>query len=642
MYKKNTLILSMVLLLLVPVSVLAQNQDRIQAIQQKLEVLSAEVPGLEQKVQLSVTGITLQQYLLALSKSANVSISADPQLNFTIFDSLNDVTVENILVFLAKKYNLDINVTGSIIYVGPYQDPNRFAKPAEKEIKVKYTQLNNTLSVDLNNDSLVAVARKITQLSGRNVIVPNTLQSKTVTAFLQDAPFDAGMEKIAFTNQLKMVKTSDNFYLFQPLEENEEVYVNGDRNTAVRKNFRPATGQHISAGLFIRTVNGQKLISADATNANITDLVKQASEEMGVNYSIYSDIKGVITVHVNDVSYEDFLGLLFNGSEYTFHKQGSIYLIGDSRLEGLRAYKVIQLQNRSIDTVVAMIPTDWKKEVEIKEFREQNTLLISGASSRINEIESFVKQLDVLVPVVLLEVTMIDINKSRNVTTGISAGVADSVKTGGTVLPGFNFTFSASSVNSFLTNISKFTSIDLGHVVPNFYVSLNALETNNNVNMRSMPKLSALNGHTATLSIGNTVYYKNSTQNYIPTAATSTTILTNSYVPSKADMVIAIKPEISGDDQITMGIKINISDFTSIPTDGSPPPTSESSYETSLRVNNEDMILLGGIERNEITDNVSGTPVLSRIPILKYLFSNKSKTTTRVVSVIFIKPTIMR
>jgi type IV pilus assembly protein PilQ len=643
MYKKFTLLLFICIGFALPVSVYAQNSDRIQAIQQKLDALTGDLPGLDQKIELSVTGITLQQYLIALSKSANISISVDPQLNFNIFDSLNDVTVENIIVFLAKKYNLDVSVTGSIIYITPYQDPSKFAKAPEKELKIKYDQLNNTLSLDLNNDTLSAVGRKITQLSGKNVIVPIALQNKLVSAFIQNAPFETAMDKLAFSNQLKMTKTADNFYLIQPLDENEEVYVNGDNNTAVRQTFHPANSTaKATTGLFTRMVGGQKVISVDASNAAIADLIKQASEEMGINYSIYSDIKGTITLHVNDVSYDELLNLLFNGSEYTFHKENNVYLIGDSKLEGLRAFKVVQLQNRSIDTVVAMIPSDWKKEVEIKEFKEQNTLLLSGSSAKLAEMESFIKQLDVLVPVVLIEITMIDINKTRTVSTGIAAGVSDSVKTGGTLLPGMNFTFSTSGINSFLTSVSKFTSIDLGHVVPNFYVSLNALETNNNVNMRSMPKLAALNGHTATLSIGNSVFYKNTTQVLLPSAATTSNTLTNTYIESDANMTISIKPEISGDDQITMGIKIDISDFTSIPTDGSPPPKSTSKYETSLRVNNEDMILLGGIERNEITDDVSGTPILSRIPILKYIFSNKSKTTTKVVSVIFIKSTIMR
>jgi type IV pilus assembly protein PilQ len=447
---------------------------------------------------------------------------------------------------------------------------------------------------------------------------------------------------MAFANEIKLVRTGDNFYLFQPLDENEELYVNGDHNTSVRKTFKPvAAGPGSSAGVYSRMLNGQQLISADAVNTPILNLVKQASQELGKNYSIYAELKGTIDIHVKDVSYETLLGLLFRGTNYTFQLKDGVYLIGDKAVEGLRTFKAIHLQNRSLDTIMSMIPADWKKGMEIKEFREQNTLLLSGSMAQIGEVEDFIKQLDVLVPVVLIEVTMIDFHKNRTVSTGISAGVSDSVKTGGTVLPGINFTFSATSVNSFLSSISKFTSINLGHVVPNFYVSLQAAESNGTVDIRSVPKLTALNGHTATLSIGSRVYYKNSTQNVIPSASTSTSIFTNSYTPVDANLSIDIKPVVAGDDEVTLGIKVNVSDFTSIPTDGSPPPQSIDQFTTTLRVHNEDTILLGGIERTETDLTTSGTPILSRIPILKYIFSSRTKTASKVTTVLFIKSTIL-
>ena len=643
MYKKLTLII-LLLTALLPNKLWAQAKDRTQIIQQRLDAIAVDVPGLDEKVQLMVTGISIVDYLNALAKSNKLSISIDPKLNFTVYDTFNGVTATNILVLLAQKYNLDISTVGSIIYITPFQDPAQFIKPPQKEINASYSAPDNTLSLMLNNDSLPAVARKVTRLTGKNIIVPNALQNKLVSAFIQNAPFETALEKLAYGNELKMIKTSDNFFLFQPLEENEELYVNGDKNTAVRKTFKTANpGGHPSAGLFTRMINGQNLISADATNTPIADLVKQASQELNKNYSLYSELKGTITIHVNDVSYDDFLNLLLKGTDYTFHVDNDVYLIGDSKLEGLRTFKAIQLQYRSIDTVVAMIPSEWKKSVEIREFREQNTLLLSGSGANIAEVTAFIKQLDVLVPSVMIEVTMIDINKSRTVSTGLAAGVSDSVKTGGTILPGMNFTFSASSVNNLLNGVGKVAGINLGHVVPNFYVSLNALESVGDVDVRSVPKLTALNGHTATISIGSSLYYKNSTQSFIPTnASSSSTVLTNAYVESDANMKISIKPVISGDDQITMGIKIDISDFTSIPTDGSPPPKSTSSYETSMRINNEDMILLGGIERTEKDDTVSGFPILSRIPILKYIFSNKSKSLKKVVTVVFIRPVIMR
>jgi len=630
------------LTLLIPFFALAQQQSRVGVLQHRLDSLAKIVPGLNENVQIAVSGASLKDYLNALARSNDLNINVDPTLDFKVNNSISNVSASNILLFLCQNYNLDLSFIGSIIVVKPYKDPALNVKPAPKAINVKYNQLGNTLSLELNNDSLVAVSHKITALSGRNIIIPPALQAKMVSAFITNAPFDVAMEKLAYANELKMVKTSDNFYLFQPLEEGEQLYVNGDRNTAVRKTFKasgPSGGGN--AGLFSRMVNGQKLISADATGSSILDLVKMASQEMNKSYFLYSDIKGTITVHASELSYENFLSLLFKGTEYTFREENGVYLIGDRKLEGLRSYRAVQLQNRSIDTVMAMIPTDWRKGVEIKELREQNTLLLAGSKPQIEEIESFIKQIDLLVPMVLIEVTMFDVHKSRTVATGISAGVSDSVKTGGTILPGMNFTFSASSVNSFLNTISRATSINLGHVVPNFYVSLSALESLGNIDVRSIPKLSTLNGHSATMSIGNTRYYKNTTANVIPTAATSTTISSSTYIETKADMTINIKPIVSGDDEVTLRINVDISDFTANPTDG-PPPKSTSKFESIVRAHNEDMIVLGGIERTETDDTVSGFPILSRIPILKYIFSNKNRTKSKVVTVLFIKPTIIR
>jgi len=631
------------LLLIVSGSAFAQ-QGRIQGIQKKLDSLSETVPGLKQSVQLQVNG-SIQQYLSGIASVNSLNISVDPKLNFAINDNLSGVSATNILVFLAKKYNLDISVVGSIIYVTAYDDPARYIKPPVKEINAKYNKNDNTLSLALENDTLKSVAKKISQVSGKNVIVPNNLESKLVSGYIEAAPFETALDKLAFTNNIKMVKTNDGFFLFQMLDENEELYVTGDKGTATRKAFRPVNnaGANMQSGVYSRTVNGKKLLTADAVNSPIINMVKQASQELGISYSVYSDIKGTIDIHVKDITYDAFLNLLFRGTTYTFQSENGVYMIGDSKLSGLRTFKAIHLQNRSIDTVVNMIPAEWKRTIEIKEFRDQNTIIISGASADIREAEAFIKSLDELVPVVLIEVTMIDFHKTNTIATGISAGVADStVKTGGTLLPGVNFTASASSVNSFLNSLGKLTSLNLGHVVPNFYATIQALESNNNIDVRSVPKLTALNGHSAKLSIGSQVYYKNTTQNLYPSTTTNTSVFTNVYTPVKADLSVDIKPIVSGNDQVTLNINVNISDFTSIPSDGSPPPQSISQFTSSLRVHSDDTILLGGIERTENDLTSSGVPLLSRIPILKWIFSSRTKTASKVVTVLFIKATIIR
>jgi type IV pilus assembly protein PilQ len=86
---------------------------------------------------------------------------------------------------------------------------------------------------------------------------------------------------------------------------------------------------------------------------------------------------------------------------------------------------------------------------------------------------------------------------------------------------------------------------------------------------------------------------------------------------------------------------VSISNFTSNTPINQPPPTSTSKFESIIRVHNEDMVVLGGIERNTKSETGSGVPFLSRIPILKWLFSSRKKSNSKVVSIVFIKPTII-
>lgn len=618
-----------------------QATERLSRVEERLRNLAITVPGLNEKVKLSMSGASAQEFLRTLAQSNNLNINIDPTLNFKIYNNFTGETALNVLLFLCKEQELDINIIGSIMSVSKNPQPVFTIQP--KEIKASYNQAANTLSLELNSDTLAQVAKKITAISRKNVLVPAALLNNPITVFLADAPFDVALEKLAYANNLKLVKTPDGVYVFGALAEGEELFINNNKNTDVRRNLRSSsnnTGQ--GAGTFQLQGSGvgnEKLLSIDATNTPILDLVRSSSAEAGINYFIYSEIRGSITTHVNNIPYNTFLNSLFQGTDYTYKIDNGVYLIGDRKLEGLRSNKVVQLQNRSIDTVLAMVPNEWRRGVEIKEFREQNMLLLSGSTPQIMEIEDYIKQIDKIVPMVLIEVTLVDVRKGKTIKTGISAGIADSVKTGGTVLSGLDYTFGSGSINNFLAKLGNNNSINLGRVTPNFYVKLSALEQNNNVEVREMPKLSTLNGHTANLTIGSKRYFTTRTQNVIP-SLTSQTVITEQFTPVEANLAIDIRPIVSGDNQVTLNIKINITDFIGNPPLNSPPPTSTSKFESIIRAKNEDMIMLGGLERTEKSETGSGVPLLSRIPVIKWLFSSRERATSKVVTLLFIKPII--
>ncbi|RZJ76959.1 MAG: general secretion pathway protein GspD [Flavobacterium sp.] len=618
------------------------SEERLKRIDERLRNLAVMVPGLNQKVQLSMAGASAQEFLRALAQANNLNINIDPALSFKVFTNFRNETAMNVLLFVAKEYDLDINMIGSIMSVTKAPAIQKDLVP--KDIRVSYNAANDYLGFELNNDTLLLVAKKISQLSQKNVVVPVNLLSKKVTGFIAAAPFEVALEKLAYANDLKMNRTNDGVFLFQPLGEGEELYLNGDNATSVKRNQKLAPGQAAAVGNFNlsskKDVSGNRVLSVDALNTPILDLIKSASTEMGANYFIYSEMKGTVSTRLANIDYESFLTALLQGTEYTYKKEGGVIMIGDRKLEGLRLSRIVQLQHRSLDTVQMMIPSDWRKGVEIKEFREQNTLLLSGSAPQVKEIESFIKQIDRVVPMVLIEVTLVDVRKGKTVKTGISAGVSDSVRTGGTVLPGIDYTFGANSINNLLSRIGRNSSVNLGRVTPNFYVRLSALENNSNVDIRSVPKLSTLNGHSANLSIGSSRYYSQRTQNVIP-SLNAQTVVTEQFTEVNANLEIDIRPVVSGDDQVTLNIKVNISDFIGNPPLNAPPPKSTSKFSSIIRAKNEDMIVLGGLERTESNESGSGVPVLSRIPVLKWLFSSREKSNAKVVTLVFIKPTIL-
>jgi type IV pilus assembly protein PilQ len=631
------------------------SEEKYNQIKQSLQDLTATNPGLNETVDFAVSGASVQEFLRGLAEANNLNISIDPALNFKVYNNFTNEKVINILLFLVKEYNLEIQFIGGIMAFHPYIPPAA-PKPViqEKEIKIKYNAYNETITMDLTRDTLSKVVRRITQETKKNVILSGGIQDKPISVYLQDAPFESGIKKMAYANDLKVVKTDDNFYIIKSPDEGEELLTQDNKPKSNFNNPFPAqdrtksqkkpasTGNTSNNEIFVDVKadsSGQALITVEASNAPVSETIKTVAAAVGINYFLYSEIKGNSTLRILNVVFDDFLKRILQGTDYTFKKNNNLYLIGERKLEGLRAHKVIQLQYRSAKDIAQMIPAEIKHGVEIKEFIELNSILLTGAHPQIEEIEAFVHGLDKVVPMVLIDVIIMDVRKGRTTETGIAAGIADTVTAGGSIYPSVDFTVSSKSINSFLSWLGTNNAINLGKVKSDFYVKLKAMENNSNVEVRSTPKLSTLNGHKAILSIGSTRYYSNETQNVVG-SLNPQTVITKQFNQVQANLSISINPVVSGDDQVTLDIDVNNSDFLEAP-ENRPPASATSQFNSVVRVRNEEMVVLGGLERYEKSESGNGLPILSRIPVLKWIFSIRKKSKNKTITIVFIKPSII-
>jgi type IV pilus assembly protein PilQ len=629
--KKIFLILYLLLMALHPVV----GQDKYFQLQEKLMILSTgDIPALNEKVNISVTNISIQEFLRAVSKSTGLNINVASDLNITVVNNFSNVKVIDILMFLCRQYDLNISVIGNIINV--FKEKAELPATVKKQL-VKYDQVNEVISIECDNEDLGSLAKAIVDNTGLNVVPAPGLDLLKVKGYIQNMPVDNALDKFAFANNLKVRKTDDHVYLFEkndPLPQITNGQVRGGNS-----NQKKTDQNNGSSSLQVTRIRGDS-ISVSADNVPLSDIIKESASQVQTDYFFTSPVTGESTLHIKGIRFPSLLTYLFRNSVYSYQVIDGIYLIGDNKSHDLKEFRIIQLQNRTIDTLLTIIPAELKKELELKEFSELNSLLVSGLPERINTLESFIHAVDKVVPNILIEVMIIDAKTNKTYTTGIEAGTGTPPESANTVFPGVDINLSSQSINNLINSFNGFGTVKIGNVTPNFYVNLKALESNGIINIRSTPKLSTLNGHSASMSIGNTEYYKEE-QNNIYGSITSQSQLITTYKDIKAELLVKIRPVVSGDDQITLEIEVTQEDFTSRISQYAPPGKVIRTFKSLIRVKNQEMILLGGLEEKRSSDTGSGVPFLSRIPVIKWLFSSREKSQSNKRLNVFIKPSIV-
>lgn len=615
------------------------SQDRFQTIETKLIELAKNYKGLRQPVEISVTGISIQEFVRALSINNDLNIAIDPSLNYIVYNNFSNETPINIILFLCKQYNLDIEITGTIIYLRSFEKVPEQSKA--KEIPIKYNPFTQLISMELLNDTLRNVVKEIVNQSKKNIILSPGLDNKTINTYLQDVTVEASLKNIAFANNLNYEKSDENTFLLTVTQQTSG-NSNNNYSSSPSQPYTPYTKfRNLNLVANTDSVNGTESISITAFDIPINEVIQVACDKLKKNYFIYSDIKGNISLTVKEIPFEKLLNLLFNNTTYTYRSDNSIYMFGDRSLEQIRTSKVYQLKYRSSKDMEMLIPSQYRNNIEIKPFVELNSIVISGSAPQIKEIEAFLEQIDRQVPMIHIEVIVMDVRKGRTVTSGVAAGISDKpVPTQGAILPGLNFTLGSGSINDLLSFIPGNKLFNIGKVNTNFYLSLNAMEQNENIKIYSTPHLSTLNGHEASLKIGEKAYYAIDQRDVIGNQNPQT-VFTRTYQETNADLKINITPMVSADDNVTMVISVEDANFTNPTVAGAPPGLSTRLFKSEIRVKNEDMVILGGLHRDEKSNTGSGLPLLSRIPVLRWFFGNRKKVKMKSQLVIFIKPTIV-
>lgn len=598
-----------------------------------LDNLAGDHPGLNNKLQLNVSSLQLSELVTSVALENNLNVSIDPNLNQLISYNFYDAQVKDMLVFLYLNFEIEYEFVGSIISIQKRE--KQVVKPVaipEKKPEITYNPANKFLSMDLKNDTLWKVVEELTRVSEYNFVVDPAVRNQPVNAYFLNRPHEQVLEMFVKSNELILEK-NDEYYSIRKGAKDQ---------AAVGPNVRPNNyASKIKSGDFVLVKNDVGTLDVFARDVDLEGFIQAAAEETGVRYVIYSDIKGKVNLDLTDVRFDELTDMVMNGTNYAVKKEGEVYMIGENKVEGLRKTELIRLNNRTIESVMTAIPGGMLTELEVKEFIELNALILTGSARKIDELKAFISTIDVVVPMVQIDVMLLFSERGSGIKTGIKAGIKDTpTSTNGEVFPGLDVELGSQSINNILNTISGFGVVNLGQVTENFYVSLQALESNNVIDIESTPKISTLNGHEASISIGETTYYQER-QVDVRTSVTNQGVLQSQvWTPIEANLSVTIKPFVSADEHVTLTINVEQDDFSGKVDPASPPNITTQTFASMVRVKNGELILLGGLEKKEKTDTGSGVPFLSRVPILKWFFSNREKTKAKSKLHILIRPIV--
>ncbi|MCS5586964.1 MAG: type II secretion system secretin GspD [Porticoccaceae bacterium] len=289
-------------------------------------------------------------------------------------------------------------------------------------------------------------------------------------------------------------------------------------------------------------------------------------------------------------------------------------------------------------------------KVEIDELN--NALILAAPSAVIREVKTIIDKLDISRPQVLIEAVIAEL--TENQARSLGADLIYTSKNRGGYLTNFdgvlssllgvglNGTPEASALTSAIGAIPSSAIGLAGNFDPDTGKSMGllikALKTDDDTNILSTPSVVTLDNEEATLTSGDEVPFQ--TGSYTNNSNSSSGNPFTTFNREEVGVLLKVKPQISKGNAVRLEIEQESSKVKG-GTEGLQ-TTSKNTIKTNVMIEDGQLLILGGLIEDTFIDSEKKVPLLGDIPILGRLFKSSSKTKNKKVTMMFIRPTIIR
>jgi general secretion pathway protein D len=292
-------------------------------------------------------------------------------------------------------------------------------------------------------------------------------------------------------------------------------------------------------------------------------------------------------------------------------------------------------------------PQTFQSEIKVAPDKTTQSLVITASPQDFITVKKVIERLDQPRDQVYLEAMILEMNINRSNQFGMSFIAASS---------GIGLNSASGNLENLLRGIppsgfvlgfkqgAQKANVDLGDGKPPLHVNdLNGvfelIQANSDSQIIATPQIIALDNEKAIFEVDETVP--------VETSTISNGTVSQSFTSDKATLLLEVTPQINkGSNFVKLDInqKMEAFDNTQVPQQllGRANGKNSRATTTKLFVQSDDTVVLSGMIRSQVQEDVQKVPLLGDIPVIGWLFKNSSKKNVKTNLLVFITPRIIK
>ena len=272
---------------------------------------------------------------------------------------------------------------------------------------------------------------------------------------------------------------------------------------------------------------------------------------------------------------------------------------------------------------------------------DDNALIINASASAMQSLKAIIQQLDVRPEQVYVQAIIVQLNESSLEKLGVqwgsfmNGGSSSTVSTSGGIVT----TNSGGGLTGDFAGGTGVGVIQRG----NFAALAAAIKGLSGADVLSEPSIMVQNNQKASFNVVTQVSVQNSQQGSLGGGTNSQGVpeTLSTFDREDVGLKFTVTPQINHGRSVQLLISQENGTLQNPTNPGTTPLVNKSMIKTSVLVNSDDILVLGGFISNNMTTSTYKTPLLGDIPILGHLFSYTSHDLEKEDLMIFLRPVIV-